>query len=419
MNSSAPASPNADNTVELSPKAQQVIATIQPEALRGRVEETTRLAVQALASLSRLHLPQDHFEEGQTIRPKTDRHLDLAPYVLGAVADVNRLLTQLGRQYPRGQVAAASSKSDDDFDLEFDLVDGPTGGGVGLASTASAGAKISVEQEVTESVHAIGGMLRSRALSFAERLRFSLRQQDSWPLLIELDDTKRRLTKAVQGLVFAMLSTFAADSRREEILPSYRSSVREAVALRTAVADLSYHAGRINSALATADKDQATPLCVALADRLARFSARPAYRTLRPEDKRAFLEFRAILHNLRRETGGLRIEALRHAVEGFSKFLESLAAINQREVLVIHDRAVLTEAKGELDSLQQRTFNRPEDLQKELGAVVEALSSLAGRSPELDRARRIFQGVDAAEGNSLDLAGWTRLTAEILAGLSA
>ena len=66
---------------------------------------------------------------------------------------------------------------------------------------------------------------------------------------------------------------FVTDVRRESILPAYRSAVDEAVVLRAAVAELTYHINRFNLALADATPEIAVPLVVAVADRLARFLA--------------------------------------------------------------------------------------------------------------------------------------------------
>ena len=67
---------------------------------------------------------------------------------------------------------------------------------------------------------------------------------------------------------------------------------------RGALTELAYHIGRFNSAIASAQPAQLVPLVVAVADRLARFSGRPAYRTLRAEDKRAVIDFRRSLLTL-------------------------------------------------------------------------------------------------------------------------
>ena len=390
-----------------------ILAAIEAVPLRARIDATVRYALAALQEFEAVHLPQDEFEEQQGAGSFT-QHLELAPQVLAAVAASNQLLAYLMANFTPPPEAAGTD--DADFDLAFDLVDGPTGDSVGLAAPRPLGAASQdLGHRADEAAHAFGGMLRGRLCQFGERLAFALQQQqDPWRLLAELDDYKHRLSKAVQGVLFGILGVFAEVVRREDILPAYRSAVREAVQLRSAVADLSHHTGRCNAALARAEAAQAVPLMVALADRLHRFCARPAYRTLRAEDKRALIEFRRALFGMRQQAGGPTLVVLRQQVEGFAKFLESMQAINHREVLAVHDRLRLQEA---LDLLRHAaTLADPAVACTELDTAVSALAAVQGRSPELDAARRDYIPVAVAEVG-LALTHWQGQIASVIAGL--
>lgn len=372
--------------VSLSPRVREILARIQEPPLRDAVQTTIQLALAANGDLHRLHLPQDHFEEGAA-QVAQDKHGELAPYVLAAVASINRLLAHIAATFPP-PAGGGEEQSDDDFDLEFDLVDGPTGEAKGLSGKPSVTNELSPQEQVADAAHAYGGMLRSRLLSFADRLEFAVGQADRWPLLAELDDYQHKLSKAVQGVLFGILGIFAQDARRDEILPEYRSGIGEAVALRSALADLTHHVNRFNTAIAQASSDHVVPLVVALSDRLARFAARPEYRTLRAEDKKAVIDFRAELYQLRYSKDGIPMARLRLAVEGFSKFLESMSAINHREVLVLHDRQRLEDALERLSYAADQVATDPRLALQHLGRAVESLDALHGRSPELDLARR-------------------------------
>lgn len=373
----------------LTPRTDALLATLEDNELRARLGDSVTLAIEALHALGRVHLPQDQFEESEAVRRADDKHVELAPYVLAAVAAVNRLLGQVGESYEAPAERRASDRSDDEFDFEFDLVDGPTGSGVGLSSPGVATERADPITRSAEAAHAYGEMLRSRVVALADRLQYALRQEGDWPLLAELDDGVRRLTKGVQGLLFGLLGIVSQDVRREEILPEYRSAVTEAVELRRAIAELAYHVGRFNAALANASAEQAVPLVVAVADRLSRFAASPSYRTLRADDKKAVIDFRATLYRLRRAKDGLALGPLRLAVEGFSKFLESLSAINHREVLVLHDRAVLDDAIETLEQVEEEAMDAPDVARRELRAMVEQLTVVVGRNPDFDEARRV------------------------------
>ncbi|OGR09216.1 MAG: hypothetical protein A2341_23610 [Deltaproteobacteria bacterium RIFOXYB12_FULL_58_9] len=379
----------ASQAASSSQKIEDILQTISDGGLREDVAKVVRLAFEALGNLRRIHLPQDHFEEGGNDRAADDAHLELAPYVLAAVSTINQLLGFISKAFPAP--ASAAEQSDDDFDLEFDLVDGPTGDGVGLSSTRQQEeSSWTPREQVADALNAFGGMLRSRVLDLSERLKFARNQKDSWPLLNELDEAQHRLTKAVQAVLFGALGAFTTDARREEILPAYRSAAAEAVALRAAVAELTFHIGRLNVALADATVEIAVPLVVAVADRLARFSARPEYRTLRAEDKKAVIDFRRTLHDLRHRREGLPLVPLRHAVEGFSKFLEAMGAINHREVLILHDKQRLQDILAEINGVLSAGALADHVVTSYLDALVGRLQVVVGRNPEVDQARREY-----------------------------
>ncbi len=366
-----------------SPLVQQILEGIQEPSLADRVGGAVALTRSALDELKRVHLPQDSFEESAD-ESAVDRHLEIAPYALSALASINRLLGYLGESFV---APAEPTTTSDDFDLTFDLVDAPVG--ESLTKSPSPEAKqLTIEEQVADAAHAFGGMLRGHVLKFADRLESALRQNDTWPLLAELDDYKRKLTKALQGLLFGVLGVFAKDARRDEILPEYRSGVAEAVALRSVLADMTLAITRFNTAIAQASQEQAVPLVVAVSDRLSRFATRPEYGTLRADDKKSIIDFASSLHRLRRTKGGIPMTQLKLGVEGFAKFLEAMSAINHREVLVIHDRQRLEQA---LELILQAQQSDVSDARAKLDQAVELLAAVHGRNQELDDQRRLHR----------------------------
>jgi hypothetical protein len=374
-------------TTSPSPLVAWEVAGIPEAGLAERVGATVSMTRAALDELKRVHLPQDSFEESDAENP-VDRHLEIAPYALSALASINRLLAHLGESYVS---PAEPTTASDDFDLTFDLVDGPTGDAGGLSSSQAGGKRLSLEEQVADAAHAFGGMLRGHVLKFADRLEAALRQNDTWPLLAEIDDYKRKLTKALQGLLFGVLGVFAKEARRDEILPEYKSGVAEAVALRSTLADMTLAITRFNSAIAQATQEAAVPLVVAVSDRLQRFATRPEYSTLRADDKKAFIDFASSLHRLRRTKGGIPMTQLKLAVEGFSKFLEAMGAINHREVLVIHDRQRLEQALELVNGARAIAAADAGGARAKLDSAVELLAAVHGRNQELDDQRRLHR----------------------------
>lgn len=389
-----------------SQKIAQVLTLIQDDKLRSDVDKLVRFTFEALAAIKRIHLPQDHFEEGDTIRDPQDKHVELAPYVLSALASTNQLLAFVASTFPLPQ-ETKQFEDDDDFDFQFDLVDGPTGEGVGLSQQSQSDAEISPREQVTETLGAFAGMLRTRVVDFGKRLKFAVQEQDRWPLLAELDDAKHRLTKALQAVLFGVLGIFAADVRREEVLPAYRSAVAESVGLRSAVTELSFHFAKFNMALSDATPDLAVPLVVAMADHMARFSQKAEYRSLRADDKKATIEFRSNLHMLRHSKDGLNMAKLQRAVEGFSKFLEAMSAINHREILLLHDRQRLQNALAKLQGLSTAGNVSDDVVFKDLHKIVSSLDVVMGRHPELDQMLRSFLQKPPKKDAKEHLQKWT------------
>jgi len=400
-----------DSQRELSPRTRDILATIRELDLRRDVEALVGAALDALTSLGRIHLPQDELEDpsGERDVRSKQQYVELAPYVLAALASVNQLTDFVAASFTPPADATAEPTADD-FDLQFDLVDGPTGEGAGLtSSTTAARPELTPREQVADVASALSGMLRSRVASLAPRLRHALSQTDSWPLLSELDSHKRALLKGVQGLLFGVLGVFADGARREEILPEYRSAVHESVDLRAAITDLSYHIGRFNTAMSGAQPAELVALVVGVADRLSRFAARPEYRTLRAEDKKAVIDFRRSLHQLRHNKNGVPVVHLRQSVEGFSKFLDAMHSINHREVLVLHDRQRLGEAADKLAEALLQTRTDPASARGQLQGIVRLLSSVIGRHPELDQALRTFGAGALNPDLENEVARWQKL----------
>ncbi len=398
----------------VAPRTAEILADIHDAELRQHVRCTVAYALGALAQLQRIHLPQDNFEQ-QLVEVSTPRdHAELIPYVLAAVASVNDLLAYVMQTFAYVAPPEVFNPSDPHFDLAFDLVEGASDAAV--RSLPSPGVVLKpLAAQVADQVHTMAAVLRGCVVSFGERLQFALAQSDSWPLLAELDDYKHRLIKAVQAVLFAALDMFVPPGQREEILPAYRSAITEAVDVRSALCDLSYHVRRFCGALANASVQEVLPLVVALADHLARFCAKPAYRSLRAEDKKAVIDFRRHLHDMRHTAGNIPLRRLRQAVEGFAAFLEAMHAINLREMLVAHDRQCLEAALERLDQAIHLADSARAG--GELCAVVADLSLVQGRSPELDDARRHFTDVGPAEVVH-DIIRWRELLENALAHLS-
>ncbi|MEZ4271612.1 MAG: hypothetical protein R3C68_09325 [Myxococcota bacterium] len=68
----------------------------------------------------------------------------------------------------------------DDFDFEFDLMDDQ---GSSKSASVQSPQDMTLAEQVSDAAHAYASMLRSRVVSFGDRLERALQEEGSWPLL--------------------------------------------------------------------------------------------------------------------------------------------------------------------------------------------------------------------------------------------
>ncbi|HZR09493.1 MAG TPA: hypothetical protein VFA79_12995, partial [Myxococcales bacterium] len=143
--------------------------------------------------------------------------------------------------------------------------------------------------------------------------------------------------------------------------------------------------------IASAPADRVLPALQDALKDLHAFSRTRALTHLRTSDKRIFLETRATLYRLARESPP-RLREVVQAAENLARFLDSMSVLSRRENLRLHDRANLTRANRHAETAQLN-LGTPEVARRELEAALEAASTLYGRDVHLDaylRAQRHF-----------------------------
>ncbi len=365
---------------ELPLKATAALTSITDLTLRSNVTTVLKECRHIIDFISNLNLPQDDVNEGGQLDSFAEKRI--AEQFLELVKLIQKLTSDLAQKFPHEE-SSEPAFDEDAWDLEFDLVDtarddeAPKNEPKPTVETA--------EKQLSDSSWALGSMLDTKLLEFADRLEFALNASDTWVLLEELDDYSHKFLKATLALYFSLLGIFSNESRGA-LLPEYTSSVEVAIDLRREVTDLTANVDRFNGAIAKRSGADCIPYVVALSEHLARFCQRPAYRNLRTQDKREFINFRRDLYTIRHVGGGsINTNKLRLTVEGFSKFLESLHAINLREVLVLHDKQILQEIQTVTLPNLLKLFQEDEiAAAPSFVAIMEKLSTIYGRDPELD-----------------------------------
>ena len=100
-------------------------------------------------------------------------------------------------------------------------------------------------------------------------------------------------------------------------------------------------------------------------------------------------------------------------------FLESMTAINHREVLVLHDRRAIDTALQKLADAMNLAGSDEAGARGALDAIVDALGAVTGRNPDLDEVVRLYRATDPASrplGMDLQTVMMTLQTAASMVG---
>jgi hypothetical protein len=99
---------------------------------------------------------------------------------------------------------------------------------------------------------------------------------------------------------------------------------------------------------------------------------------MRPADRWQMVEFE-------RELASQPMSVARLTTEGLVKYLDSLGSINQREVLVLHDRRTLETMRETIANARQLVDISPRSAAEMLDRAYQSAQRLRGRSPGTDQ----------------------------------
>ncbi len=241
--------------------------------------------------------------------------------------------------------------------------------------------------ELESFAYALGSQIRD----FDERFVDALRDGRFEQALRELNDVGRSVTDGVFALMTAIYEAYLNDVDRDGVLPGHKSTLSRALAGRRGLTDLRRRIHAANTVLQS-DIGGEAPQEVAFDDIvfcLAKFVAGEVFTVMRPADRIELANF------LREITGKTRVSG-RFDCEGLDKYLDSLAAVSQRDVLIKHDG----------------------DLKHDIQEILEAVKPLLEISPHgaLDMIGQAFANAEALYGvrDGLDalLADWRAMSDE-------
>lgn len=221
----------------------------------------------------------------------------------------------------------------------------------------------------------------SRQLAEVEgRVRLSLNAREISPAIEAIDDTQGATSQGVFAVLSAVCEAFAPGIDSASLAPGHLTTLQRALLVRRGLADLARALSAPHEALQKQESPEASNLGLGgVRHALTKFLEGESFSMMRPADRWQLAHFD---RSLREQT----LSAARMTSEGLSKYLESLSSINQREVLVLHDRRAATELREARAAAEQLALIEPRLALESTQSALEAAMALYGRSPELDAA---------------------------------
>lgn len=270
-----------------------------------------------------------------------------------------------------GDFEAPEEKS---FELDIgdigNLVAGLDGGGAARSDS-------DMWSEVKKQVAAIEYGLKSQLEDGTQRREVALAAGQTGQVLGLLDDTTSSVSEGIHALVSAVYAAFVPDAESSTLVPEYLTTLKRALLVRRGIADLAAKLGPLNDALQGTDLGRHADALEGIKAVLKSYVMGDVCRAMRAADRWELVQFD---QRLTEEPPGLA----RMTAEGLVKYLESLGAINQREVLVQHDHRVLGEVREALTNARALMEISPRTAHEMLVKACRSALALRGRQTATD-----------------------------------
>ena len=192
-----------------------------------------------------------------------------------------------------------------------------------------------------------------------------------------LDEMTSTWNEGIHALVVAVYEAFVPDADHGSVVPAYKTTLRRALMVRRGIAGLLAELAPINDVLQSTERMRHPESLVTLSERLHRFVTSDLCRAMRAADRWELTQFDQRLEN--EDLGEAKLTA-----EGLVKYLESLTVVNQREVLVEHDRRVVSAIREALSVGKELADLSPATTYEIIGKACTHAQDLLGRSAGLD-----------------------------------
>lgn len=174
--------------------------------------------------------------------------------------------------------------------------------------------------------------LGSELREFDRRFSVALKQDRKEQAVADLNDATTSLMDGVFAVMTTVYECFLGHAEPERMVPGHRDTLGKALAVRRALAELRREVQALNRTI----QDRSAPAHLAeqsyrrVVEAMVQFIGRDVFFYLRSDSRKEFERFRETL-----ESGTAARN--RNDCEGFDKYLDSLAFVSKRGVLIKHD----------------------------------------------------------------------------------
>ncbi|HEX8433950.1 hypothetical protein [Archangium sp.] len=376
----------------LSSKLEELLQSLSDRAFAERLRRVYTAAGQAIVRLSDLDLLK---YESASVDDSPDLSLweEMAPVIRDTVMDVNVLLNVIREEF----AVKASSVA----------------GAAGAPLTATVEARRA--KDASELLQGWMQQLAQGITQLGEVMRNPSVVSDRWMLLSEIQRLRARFREQIGNLVFESASAFGPVTR-QQVVPGHEAEVKAAVMVRAIVADLARIVEARLAQVREAEPEDVQWNAQQLQTELDAFGRTAAYKHLRAQDKRHVIEVRGRIGQLAIQDNPSK-QIVLAVVEELHSIVSSLFNVNQRQVLITHDREVWAGCGVRLERAQGLMGSDPAAAARSLAEAAASAQSLYGRDARLDAFLRKARKQPLAQLTGPELRSTLELLQSLLGAL--
>lgn len=357
----------------LPPRLGALLAIESDTALADRMRHVHEAAARAIERLGDLDLIK---YDDVPIDGSADLSLweEVAPHLAATLTEVNALVNEIRTHFPFGELYTDRKQA-----------------------------------YVDEAIQAGASRLQAEVAELGQRVRDPSVVADRWALIAELQVFRMGFRETIGSMVFESASVLE-EVKRKDVEPGYEDALATSLSVRSTSTDLRRLMRVRLQKVAECEAEDVEWNAQQLEKELDSFGRTPAWRAIRAQDKKQIIEFRSKL----KEINGpeIRKTDLAALIEPFVEFVDGFESVNQREILLVHDREISAQCGVQLETVLTAAGTQPREAMAAFSDALSSAVALYGRSPELDSFIRKTR-------KSPPGAAELGITAEIFTGLLA